>query len=153
MLAEQQDGLSYLAVEISYAGSWVNLNDQMRYRINAEQTRDQTQKGWRKVTATSAVLGGDYLIHAVPEMVTEQVAVWVYGQDQTDLADNFWFLHELFEQYDYRIRWTFNEYREYWRCQLAEASSSRGHVMTHNVMAMCGFQVPRYPDVERERIG
>ena len=41
-------------------------------------------------------------------------------------------LNDLFEQYDYRIRWTFNEYREYWRCQLADAVSSRGHVWSHN---------------------
>lgn len=148
-----QEGLSYLAVEISYGGEWINLNDNERFRVSAEGTRDQTQKTWRKITAQSPVLGGNYLVHAVPDMVSEQVNVWVYGNSQSDMADNFFMLEELFEQYDFRLRWTFNEYREYWRCQLADASSSRGQVWTHNQMAMSSFTVPRYPDVTRERIG
>jgi hypothetical protein len=59
---------------------------------------------------------------------------------------------DLFEQYDFRIRWTFDEYREYWRCQLADATVGRGQVWTHNLMASAQFMVPRYPDVTRERI-
>lgn len=144
--------MKYMCVEISYGSKWINLSDGVTYKIASEQTRDTTQKTWRKTVAQSPVLGGDYLIHAVPDMVAEQVGVWVYGQDQTELSDNFWFLQELFEQFDYRIRWTFDEYREYWRCQLAAATTSRGQVWTHNTMAFSSFTVPRYPDVTRERI-
>lgn len=147
-----QEGLDYLAVEISYGGEWVNLADGERYKISAE-SRNTGNKSWRKITTQSPVLGGNYLVHAVPEMVEETVSVWVYGNTQSDLSDNFFFLEELFEQFDYRIRWTTNEYREYWRCQLAESSFSRGHVWTHSMMAQSTFQVPRYPDVTRERIG
>lgn len=147
-----QEGLQYLAVEISYGGNWVNLNDGERYKINADQTRDSSAKTWRKITTQSPILGGDYLIHATPDMVQETISIFVYGNSQSDLADNFFFLDELFEQMDYRIRWTQNEYREHWRCQLADSSSSRGQVWTHNQMAVCTFTVPRYPDVTRERI-
>jgi len=148
----QEVGLDYLAVEISWGSQWINLNDGLRYKIDAEQTRDTTSKQWRKITAESPILGGNYLIHATPEMVNETVAVWVYGQDQTEVNDNYWFLMDLFEQFDYRIRWTTNEYREYWRCQLADATSSRGQVWTHSRMAKTSFAVPRYPDVDRERV-
>ncbi len=143
--------MDYMDVEISYGSLWVSLNDGATYKINAQETRDQSQKSFRKVTAESIVLGGNYLVHAVPDMVTERVGVWVYGQDQNDLADNFWFLHKLFEQYEYRIRWTLDDHREYWRCQLADNVSSRGQVWTHNQMASVTFNVPRYPDVARER--
>lgn len=146
-------GLHYLAVEISYGSRWINLNDGERFRINADQTRSATAKTWRKTLATSPVLGGDYLIHAVPEMVVENVGLWVYGDTQTDLADNYWGVQEMFEQWDYRIRWTFDEYREYWRCQLADSTGDRGQVWTHNQMASMSFSVPRYPNIERERIG
>jgi len=142
-----------MAVEVSWGSKWVNLNDGESFRINADQTRDTTSKTFRTIKATSPVLGGDYLIHAVPEMVSETISVWVYGQDQTDVADNFWYLQQLFEQYEYQIRWTFNEYREYWTCQMAEASYVRGQVWTHNLMAQSTFTVPRYPSVDRERIG
>ena len=144
--------LDYLAVEISWGSSWVNINDEENYKIAAEGTRDGVNKTWRKVQTQSIVLGGSYLVHAVPEMVAENVGVWVYGQDQTALADNYFALHDLFEQYDFRIRWTFDNYREYWRCQLADSSSSRNQVWTHNLMASAQFQVPRYPEITRERI-
>ena len=149
---QNQVGLDYLAVEISYGSRWVNLNDGEVYKISGDQTRDTTTKTWRKVTADSPVLGGNYLVHAVPDMVSETIAVWVYGQDQSEVADNLFGLTKLFEQYDYRIRWTTNDYREYWRCQLADATMSRGQVWTHSRMAAAQFMVPRYPDVTRERI-
>lgn len=144
-------GLDYLAVEVSYGSRWVNINDGDAYKIGADSTRDNTTKSWRKVTAESPILGGNFLIHAVPEMVAEQIEVWVYGSDQTEVSDNLFGLVDLFEQYEYRIRWTFDDYREYWRCQLADASMSRGQVWTHSLMAKAQFMVPRYPDMTRER--
>ena len=144
--------MMYLAVEISWGSSWVNLNDGEKYQINGDQTRDSVSVSHRKVVAESPVLGGNYLVHAVPNMIEEQVSVWVNGQDQVDLSENFVALGELFEQYDYRMRWTFENYRETWRCQLAESTYSRGRVWTHNLMALSNFQVPRYPEVVRERI-
>jgi hypothetical protein len=153
VVAPENEGLTYMAVEISQGSAWVNLNDGDNFRINSEGTRDSTAKSWRKTVAESPILGGNYLIHAVPDMVAENVSIWVHGSDQTDLADNFFYAQELFEQYDFRIRWTTNEYREYWRCQLADSTYSRGHVWTHNQMAQLNFTVPRYPDVTRERIG
>lgn len=145
-------GLDYLAAEISFGSRWINLNDRLSYRIAGDTTMETSTKTWRKVTTESPILGGNYLIHAVPEMVAEQIGVWIYGNSQTDLSDNLFTLLELFEQYDYRIRWTFDEYREYWRCQLADASMSRGQVWTHSQMAKATFTVPRYPDVSREHI-
>lgn len=147
----EPEGLNYLACEVTYGATWVSLNTD-QFRINAQETLDNSRKGWRKITAQSPILGGDYLVHAVPDMVTETVSVWVHGTDQSDLADNRHLLEMLFEQFDFRMRWTFNEYREYWQCQLAEATVSRGQVWSHNQMALMSFVVPRYPEVTRERI-
>jgi hypothetical protein len=72
----ENEGLTYLAVEISYGSHWVNVNDNDRYRINAEATRSQSAQTWRRTVAESPVLGGNYLIHAVPEMVMENISVW-----------------------------------------------------------------------------
>jgi len=144
--------LDYLDVEVSYGTRWVSLNDGVTYQISANDTRDSATKSYRRVVAQSMVLGGDYLVHAVPNMVNEQVTVWVRGQDQIELAENLERLEELFEQMDFRMRWTYNDYRETWVCQLPDVSFSRGQVWTHNAMAIMSFQVPRYPDVTRERI-
>lgn len=145
-------GLDYMTAEVSWGSRWVNLNDGEKYKISGDDTRDSTGKTWRKVTADSPILGGNYLIHAVPDMVSEQIGVWVYGQTQTELSDNLFGLIDLFEQYDYRLRWTFDEYREVWRCQLADATMSRNQVWTHSLMAKANFTIPRYPDVTREHL-
>ena len=147
-----QTGLDYLSAEVSWGTRWVNLNDGEKYKIAGDDTRDSTAKSWRKITADSPILGGNYLIHAVPDMVSEQMSVWVYGQTQTELSDNLFGLQDLFEQYDFRIRWTFDEYRETWRCQLADTTMSRGQVWTHSMMAKATFTIPRYPDVAREHL-
>jgi hypothetical protein len=152
LTTSEPQGLEYLAVEISYGSRWISINDGQVYKISADQTRENSAKTWRKTTADSPILGGNYLVHAVPDMVLEQVGIWVRGVDQTEVSDNLFTLVELFEQYDYRIRWTLNEHREYWRCQLADSSLSRGQVWTHSRMALAQFQIPRYPNVTRERI-
>ena len=69
-------GLDYLAVEVSYGTRWVNINNGETYKIAGDTTRESTAKTWRKVTADSPILGGNYLVHAVPEMVAEQVGVY-----------------------------------------------------------------------------
>lgn len=146
------EDLNYFSVEVSYGGTWVDINDHTRYIVEGSTTRAQSQKTWRKITATSPVLGGSYLVHAVPDMISEQVAIYVYGESQTDLADNFFFLDQLFEQPSFQIRWTLNEYREYWDCQLADAAYTRSQVLTHSTMAMTTYTVARFPRVTRERI-
>lgn len=150
--SDEQTGLKVFDCEISYGSRWIDLNDSEKFKIGGDSTRDGTSKSWRKITAQSPVLGGEYIVHAVPDMISEQISIWVYGRTQTDLHDNFWFLDQLFEQMDYRIRWTTNEYRETWRCQMADASYSRAQVWTHNMMAQSTFTVPRFPDVTRERV-
>jgi hypothetical protein len=145
-------GLGYLAVEISWGSTWVDLNDHERYIISSDGTRDSVSKSYRKIVADSPILGGNYLVHAVPEMVAEQISIWVHGQDQTDLADNLLHVDQLFSQYAYRIRWTTDEYREYWTCQLADSVTSRNSVWTHSTMASATYTVPRYPNVTRERV-
>ena len=149
-IVPERSALNYLAVEVSWGSAWTNINDGERFRVGSEGTRDNVNKTYRKTVAESPILGGNYLIHAVPDMVTESVSVWVYGTNQTDLNDNYYMLEELFSQMDFRIRWTLDEYVETWRCQLSEMSSSRAQVYTHARMAKMAFQVPRYPDVTRE---
>ena len=148
----QLKGLEYMAVEVSWGSRWINLNDHVKFKVGSQATRDAASKTFRKTIAQSPVLSGSYLIHAVPEMVQQQMSVWVYGSDQTDLADNFFELEELLQQWSFRIRWTFDNYREYWNCQLADLVSSRSQVWTHSLMASVQATIPIYPEIEREAL-
>lgn len=150
--ATQQDSL-YVGCEISWGSRWVDLNDHINFIVGADNTRDGFSKTYRKITTTSPVLSGNYLVHAVPDMVSEQLEVWVHGEDQTNLADNVSYLQQLFEQWSYRIRWTFNEYREYWNCQLADFNISQNQVWTHSYMAQLTMIIPRFAEISSETLG
>lgn len=141
-----------MAVEISWGSRWININDHVRYKVGAQATRDSISKTHRKTVAQSPVLSGSYLIHAVPDMVQQQMSVWVYGANQVDLADNYFALTEALEQWSFRIRWTFDTYREYWNCQLADLVSSRSQVWTHSLMASVQATIPTFPEIEREAL-
>lgn len=145
-------GLSTFYLEVSWGGQWYNLNDSVRYKAGAE-TLTGSQVVWRKVMAASPVAEGNYLVHAVKDLQNEQLQVYVHGQSQNDLNENVYRIEQLFSQLDYRIRLTFDDYREYWRCQPADWTLSRNQTLTHNTMAVFDLTVPRFPTVTREMIG
>jgi len=144
--------LTNFSMEISYGAQWIELNDHERYIVHAE-TLQQRQKSFRRITASSAIVEGDVLVHSVADMITETVKVIVSGQDMIDMHDNVSELEALFEQFSYTIRVTKNDYREAWTCQAAPAINVEGgQVYLHNAMAIVSAQVPRYPAVVRERL-
>lgn len=144
--------LNYFGMQATYFGDWINLNDVINFEVSADTTLSSTSRAWRKITATSPVMDGDYLVHATLGMVTEQLKFWVRGGDQVQLAENLWQLEKLFDQYDYRIRLSFEDYVETWQCQLADTTIERTHVYIHSAMASFTASIPRFPDVAREQI-
>jgi hypothetical protein len=146
---ESNSGLRYFKIEASYQGHWVDLNDMLNYSLASDTSLTSTARPWRKITATSPVMDGEYLVHATLGMVTESLKWWVHGQTQVDLAENLWRLEEIFDQYSYRLRLYFDDYVETWDCQLADTTTERQHVYMHSIMAAFTASVPRFPEVSR----
>lgn len=144
-------GMGSFALNIDYGGRWIDLNDSLNYKVGAG-TLTQSPVTWRKVVVTSPVAEGSYTVHAVKEMVSEQVEIFVHGANQWEMQLNVKQLEELFGRLDYRLRLDFDDYREYWKCQTAEYITERSQVFAHNGMAKLTFTVPRFPTVTIERI-
>lgn len=143
--------LKYFSVEATLGGVWTNLSDGS-YVPAADTFLGPNTKQWRKITATSPVLDGEYLIHATAGMVNEQVKWYLYGQDHVDLANLYTTLEAVFDQFDYRMRVTFENVQETWHCQVADYALERSQVFAHNCMAVFTATVPRFPSVVREEI-
>jgi hypothetical protein len=111
-----------------------------------------TSVSWRKVQVASPVTEGSYTVHAVREMVTENVPIMVRGANNFEMQLNLKRLEELFARLDYRLRLEFDDYRETWSCQTAEYSTERSRVYAHNGMAIFTATVPRFPTATVERI-
>jgi hypothetical protein len=145
-------GLDNFGLEIDYSNGWVDLNDQLNFKVGAE-TMTSAQTTWRKVTVESPVTEGSYVAHAVQGMVNEQIQIYVYGGTQQEKEENRARLEYLFSRLDFRIRLTFDNYREYWRCQTSDWQTTRSQVFTHNMMSIFDATVPRFPTVTREILG
>ncbi len=137
-------GLDQFDIEVSYGGQWISLNDHFNYRV-ASESLGQTAVSMRRQEATNPIVEGKYLIHAVPEHVEETIRVYVYGQHMVDTMENARTLQKVFTQFDFQVRITMDNHREYWRCQAADWTMERPHTHVHNGMVMMVFQVPRFP--------
>jgi hypothetical protein len=144
-------GFQSFQLAIDWGGRWLDLNDKLNYEVGGE-FMSQSSVTWRKVQVTSPVTEGSYTVHAVREMVTEQVQLYVRGANQFEMQLNIKRLEELFGRLDYRLRLDFDDYRETWSCQTAEYTYERSRVYAHNGMAVFTASVPRFPTVAVERI-
>lgn len=146
-----EPGFRTFGLFIDYGGFWIDLNDKLNYDVGSEFLTTSSVS-WRKVQVTSPVTEGSYTVHAVREMVTENVPIKVRGANRFEMELNLKRLEELFSRLDFRLRLEFNDYRETWSCQTAEYAMERGHVYAHNGMAIFTASVPRFPTVTVERI-
>lgn len=148
----KKDGLDHYNVEVTWGGQWVSLEDGINYAIHAESFQ-QVAKQHRQIKATSPVVGGDVLVHSVPEMVQETVKVIVTAQDQVELEERLWFCEELFDQFAFNMRITKNDMMETMTCQQnTTLTIEGGQIYAHNVMAIVTAAIPRNPDLLRERV-
>lgn len=144
--------LDYFTIEATLGGIWINLNEPGSFKPATDPNLAGTSKTKRRITTTSPVLDGDYLIHATAGQITEQLKIWVYGDDHTDLANNYQLLEQIFDQFDFRVRITMDNFREVWTCQASDYTLDRSQTMTHNCMAIFTASIPRFPSVYREEI-
>ncbi len=144
--------LDYFRIEATLAGRWADLNDGVNFKVASDPTLATTSRAKRRITTSSPVLDGEYLLHATTGLVTESLKFWVYGVDQADLHNNIALIEEIFDQYDYRVRITWDNYVETWECQMADTVTERSHVYSHSTMAGFSAQVIRMPSVLRQEV-
>lgn len=140
-------GLTSFGCEISNGGVWVDLNDGVNFRVSGEGTKTDSQTRWRKIVASSPVVEGSYMVHAVKDEVEESLTVYVRGTTQTEVSTKVRQLEDLFSQFSYQIRFTWNESVETWDCQTADYAINRSQIYAHSTMAIFSATVPRSPTV------
>ena len=146
---EDRDTLTNFSVEISYGTTWISLTDHRRFYMSSEDFGDKSQS-LRRITAQSPYYEGTYLVHAVRENVTETISVYVLGSSQNQVTENILLLEELVSQFSFRVRLTLDDHVETWKCQQADYTIQRGHVLMHNGRAMMRLSINRLPDVAYE---
>jgi len=133
------------------AGTWLNLNDKSNYVV-AGDSLGNVATSWRKTEVQNPYVEGKFLVHAVKEMVTEDIKVWVSGSSQSLLRDNIDAIVDQFSQLSYQVKFNFGNSQITWNCQTADYSIEMTREYMHAMYVPVKFSVPRFPTVIRSTI-
>lgn len=146
-----------MSVQLS-DGTWLDINDGNTYVVSAESLGN-SNVSYRKTEAQSPYIEGKFLVHAVKDMVEENISVWVSGYPfstnaagQNQLRTNIDALTDAFSQLSYNVKYTFGNSQVIWSCQTANYSVGFSREYIHNLYVPVKLSVPRFPTVTRSSI-
>jgi len=140
--------LDFVSVRIQDGRQWTELNDEIKYKVEGSSFNDSAVT-WRRTLVESPWISGRFMVHAVKDVVEEQLTIYVYGQDHVDLQDNIDNAIARFSQFSYILEFTLDENRLQFSCETADYSVTRTRELIHNQMAMINFRIPRIPEYDR----
>jgi hypothetical protein len=104
---------------ITVSGSWLNLDDHENYIVEASSFAGSATT-WRRNQVQSPYVAGKFTVSAVPDQVTENVAVYVLGDSQTDLMINLANLIDAISQPAFELQWSADNAVYIWQCDPAD---------------------------------
>ena len=137
-------------------GTWLNINDNAKYLVSADSL-GQSSVSFRRTEVKSPYVEGSFLVHAVKDMVSENLTVFVNGfngtdQTQHDLRENIAALIEPFTQNYFNLKYTFGNSEIIWSCQSADYSVQQSREYVHKMMVPVRLTFARYPTETRSEI-
>jgi hypothetical protein len=152
------DDMSFTMYVSNGDGTWLDINDGTKYKVSADSIGSNAVT-WRKTEVTSPYVEGKFLVHAVKDMVSNGLTVWVTGypynnhaSGQNQLQTNIDDLITPFEQISYQIKYTMGNMQIVWDCQTADHSVEMSREYVHAMMVPVKFTVPRFPTATRSAI-
>lgn len=126
-------------------GRWIDLNDRLNYQLEGSSF------GERSVTVrtgelTNALVSGSFATAALPENITETVAVWVRGSSSYDVRAKEEALADAFTQVSYRFLKRVGNASEYWICLPASYKIATQREFLHAGISLFTATVPRRPE-------
>jgi hypothetical protein len=139
-------------------GNWLNLNDGDTYRVSSDSIGSQATS-WRRTETQSPYVEGKFLVHAVKDMTSVNLTVWVSGypqnthaSGQNQLHANIEALIAPFEQMSYQIKYSMGDTQTTWECQTADYSVELSKEYVYAMYVPVKFTIPRFPTATRSAI-
>jgi hypothetical protein len=127
-------------------GGLMNLDDHEKYIVAGDSFTAQTMT-WRRQQVQSPYVAGKFTTHAVPDMVTEQLNIWVLGDNQMHLQRNLADLIDAFSQVYYQITWSVDIQSYTWNCEMADYSIDFTNTLTFSRHLSFKANIPRLPAI------
>lgn len=141
---EPEYGKLDLEFRVSTPSGWLFLTSQP-YRLHAD-CFSETSGTMRKSMATSEYLAGEYVVNAIPGLVTETVAVWVEADSPLGLHRARAELIAALTQIEYVAVKRVGDVEEIWRAQAADWTVNSPKELTHATRCIVRASVPRHPN-------
>lgn len=128
-------------------GLWLSANDKIKYRVGAASFNESSTQ-YRRTEVTSPYVAGSFLVHAVPQNVTETLEIYCYGGTYDEAKYNTEQLIAALTQPMYKIQRQTADETSLFDCFAADYSVKSSNVYVAANMIPVVFQVPRLPDAK-----
>lgn len=137
-----------VACRLTTPSGWLDVNSGI-YRVAASSFAEQAIT-WRRTQVTNQFVEGSWTVNALRENVTENLDIWVRGEDTRQMQQGVDDLVAVVSQLNYGLEVTFDNVKSYYICNTADISVKIQQEFRFARMAMVSAQIPRDPNVRRE---
>lgn len=140
-----------LVVQATLRGPYTDLKleDETKGYELEKSTREEQAVTWRKQEVTNPWVGGSYVVTAVPENVTEKLAVWVTGATHLQLQDRIAELTRRVSQPAFYLDWSLGGVTDRWYCQYSDYSIRTSQEFLIATTALVSVSLSRLPQTVR----
>lgn len=140
---EEQRWTLDASARISVPEGWLEINEGP-YRLGAGSFGDSSHV-IRKTEVTSALVPGRYYSHVVDDSVSENVEVWVSGDDWLSLKTAVERLRAALQQMEYVMEVRFENAVSSWRCHASDVTVRSQKELKFSKKALVSAAVMRLP--------
>jgi hypothetical protein len=134
-----------LSALVTTTGGDLDINDTTNYRVVGPTVFGGTVQ-WDRTSVSSPVADGDFTTHRRKANITENLSVYVTGDDLSDMFTNIRALIVAFTQNRYTLQFNIGSAVIQWDCEAADYSVEVDNAHMHALYAVCNFSVPRKPN-------
>lgn len=128
------------------SGTWLDVNDGTYYKVAGNSFADAAVQ-FRRDEVTNSFLEGKFTVNALRDNVTETLAVYCYGQDDSfTVAQAVKTLTDAVSQIKFRTEVTVDSWRRGWWCYASDYTVNTARELLHARMALVTVQLQRDPN-------
>lgn len=143
----RSNGRLDVSARISTPFGWLEVN-YGPYELH-RSSFGETQRTMRRTQTTNPFVPGTFTVNAVPDNVTETLAVWVTGDSHYEMDVALQTLIEALEAPSFLMEKRVEDSLEMWWCFSADVQIQTQAEYLHARKALVNAQVPRLPQVQR----
>lgn len=136
-----------IQISLETPTGWVDLEDEVAGYVLHADTLGNRSQSHRKTEISNEYVAGTFVVRAVRENVTENIAFYVRGNTPLQLKQRVKVVEDGFDQLKYNVMIKTGDAIETWYCQIADHTMETSQPYQFATLALIRATVPRLPQV------